>query len=143
MSSIRLHHMSLTHPQTLINKSLPKAFRHTKTNQNILEEILEDTTTSWNTPCHKQHQRRFRSTEALIMESSPKASRNFKNFNLEYKEYSKQNHSNHLPRSQNSLESSLKASRNFKKPQISEVLQIEASKAPINFHHKPLKTKNT
>ena len=123
MSSIRLHHMSLTHPQTLINKSLPKAFRHTKTNQNILEEILEDTTTSWNTPCHKQHQRRFRSTE--------------------YKEYSKQNHSNHLPRSQNSLESSSKASRNFKKPQISEVLQIEASKAPKNFHHKPLKTKNT
>ena len=38
MSPIRLHHVSLTHPQTPINRSLPKAFggilerpRHTKT----------------------------------------------------------------------------------------------------------------
>ena len=79
--------------------------------------------------------------EALL-KSSPKASRNFKNFNLEYEEHSKQNHSNHLPRSQNSLESSSKDSRNFKKPQVNETLRIQASKALKNFQHKLSKTKN-
>ena len=39
-------------------------------------------------------------------------------------------------------ESSSKASRNINKSQISETLQIQASKAPKNFHHKPLNTKN-
>ena len=43
-----------------------------------------------------------------------------KNFNFEYKEHSKINHPNHLPRSQRSLESSSKASRNLNKPQIGE-----------------------
>ena len=43
----------------------------------------------------------FRSEKALL-ESSPKASRNFKNFknfNPKIGEHSKQNHPNHLPRS--------------------------------------------
>ena len=61
---------------------------------------------------------------------------------FEYEEHLKRNHPNHLPRSQSSLESSSKASRNFKKPQISEALQIQASKAPKNLHHKPSKMKN-
>ena len=80
VSPIRLCHVSLTHPQTLINRSLPKAFQQTKT--------------SWRGPSHlehMQHQRRFRSTKALL-ESSPETSRNFKNFNLKCKEHSKQNH---------------------------------------------------
>ena len=61
---------------------------------------------------------------------------------FKYEEHSKQNHPNYLPRSQSSLESSLKASRNLNKSQISEAQQIQASKAPKNFHHKPSKTKN-
>ena len=77
------------------------------------------------------------------MEPSFEASKNFKNFNFEYEEHSKQNHPNYLPRSQSSLESSPKASRNLNKSQISEAQQIQASKAPKNFHHKPSKTKNT
>ena len=46
MSPIRLRHMSLIHPQTPINRSLPKAF---KKGPSHLE--------------HKQHQRRFKSTQ--------------------------------------------------------------------------------
>ena len=49
---------------------------------------------------------------------------------------------NYLPRAQRSLESSLKAFKNLNKPQISEALQIQASKVPKNFHHKPSNTKN-
>ena len=90
---------------------------------------------------HKQHQRRFRSTETLL-ESSPEASRNFKNFDLKCKEHLEHNHLNYLPRSQRPLESSLKASRNLNKPQISEALRIQSSKALKNFHHKPSNTKN-
>ena len=90
---------------------------------------------------HKQYQRRFKNMEALL-ESSPEASKNFKNFNLEYREHLKQNHPNYLPRSQRSLESSSKASRNFKKLHIGETLQIQAFKTPKNFHHKPSNTKN-
>ena len=74
-SPIRLRHVSLTFPQTPKNRSLPKtAFLHTRTSWER----------SWKTPmhqCHKQHQRRFKSTEGLL-ESSPEASRNFKNFNI-------------------------------------------------------------
>ena len=54
----------------------------------------------------------MRSLETLL-EPSFEASKNFKNFNFEYKEHSKQNHPNYLPRSQSSLESSSKASRNL------------------------------
>ena len=68
VSPIKLRHVLLSHPQTPINKSLPKTFRRTKG---------------------------FRSTKAL-QESSLKA---FKNFNLEIKEHSKQNHPNYVPRS--------------------------------------------
>ena len=114
VSPIRLRHVLLTHPQTPINRSFPKAFQE-----------------SWRRP-------RFRSPETLL-EPSLKAT---KNFNFEYEEHSKRNHPNHLPRSQRSLESSSKASRNFNKPQIGEALQIQASKTPKNFHHKPLNTKN-
>ena len=134
MSPIRLCHVSLTHPQSPINRSIPKAFQHTKTSWER----------SWKTSRyleHKQNQRRFSSTEALL-ESSLEASRNFKNLNFEYKEHSKRNHLNHLSRSQRSLESSSKASKNFNKSQISEPLQIQASKVLKNFHHKPLKMKN-
>ena len=98
VSPIRFHHMSLTHPQTPINRSLPKAFKKRPSHLK-----------------HKQHQRRFRSTETLL-ESSLEASKNFKNFDLECKEHSKQNHLNYLPRSQRSLESSSKASKNLNKP---------------------------
>ena len=84
---------------------------------------------------------RLRIPEALL-EPSFEASKNFKNFNFEYKEHSKRNHLNHLPKSQRSLESSSKASRNLNKPQIGEALRIQASKAPKNFHHKPSNTKN-
>ena len=50
---------------------------------------------------------RLRSLEALL-EPSFEAS---KNFNFEYKEHSKRNHTNHIPRSQRLLESSLRASK--------------------------------
>ena len=83
----------------------------------------------------------MRSPEALL-EPSFEASKNFKNFNFEYKEHSKRNHPNHLPRSQRSLESSSKASINLNKPQIGEALRIQTSKAPKNFRHKPSNTKN-
>ena len=76
------------------------------------------------------------------MEPSFEASKNFKNFNFEYEEHSKQNHPNYLPRSQSSLESNPKASRNLNKSQINEAQRIQASKAPKNFYHKPSKTKN-
>ena len=79
---------------------------------------------------------------AALLEPSFEAYKNFKNFNFEYKEHSKRNHPNHLPKSQRSLESSSKASRNLNKPQIDEALRIQASKAPKNFHHKPSNTKN-
>ena len=82
---------------------------------------------------------RLRSPEALL-EPSFEAS---KNFNFKYKEHSKRNHPNHLPRSQRLLESSSKASRNLNKPQIGETLRIQASKAPKNFRHKTSKAKNT
>ena len=62
---------------------------------------------------------------------------------FKHEEHSKQNHSNYLPRSQSSLESSSKASENLNKPPINKALQIQASKAPKNFHHKPSKRKNT
>ena len=114
MSPIKLRHVLLTHPQTPINRSLPKAF---------------------------QRRSRLRSPEALL-EPSFEASKNFKNFNFEYKEHSKRNHPNHLPRSQRSLESSLKASRTSTNPQIGEALRIQASKAPKNFRYKPSNTKN-
>ena len=97
MLPIRLCHVSLTHPQTPKNRRLPNAFK--KKRPSHLE--------------HKQHQRRFKSTEALL-ESSPEASRNFKNFDLKCKEHSKQNYLNYLPRSQRSLESSSKTSTNHK-----------------------------
>ena len=80
----------------------------------------------------------MRSPETLL-EPSFEAS---KNFNFEYKEYSKRNHPNHLPRSQRSLELSSKASKNLNKPQIGEALQIQFSKALKNFYHKPSNTKN-
>ena len=134
MSPIRLCHVSLTHPQSPINRSILKAFQHTKTSWER----------SWKTSRyleHKQNQRRFSSTEALL-ESSLEASRNFKNLNFEYKEHSKRNHLNHLSRSQRSLESSSKASINFKKLQIGETLRIQATKTPKNFHHKPSNKKN-
>ena len=134
MSPIRLYHILLTHPQSPINRSIPKAFQHTKTSWER----------SWKTSRHlehKQHQRRFKSTKTLL-ESSPEASRKFKNLNFEYEEHSKRNHPNHLPRSQRSLESSLKASRNFKKLQIGETLRIQASKALKNFRYKPSNMKN-
>ena len=52
------------------------------------------------------------------------------------------NHPNHIPRPQSSLELSSKASRNLNKPQTSEALWIQATKALKNFHHKPSNTKN-
>ena len=126
MSPIRLRHVSLTYSQTFINRSLPKAFQRRAEGGLRLK--------SW-------RRSRLRSPEALL-EPSFEASKNFKNFNFEYEEHSKRNHPNHLPRSQRSLESSSKASRNLNKPQISEALRIQSSKAPKNFHHKPSNTKN-
>ena len=61
---------------------------------------------------------------------------------FKFEEHSKRNHPNHIPRSQSSLELSSKASRNLNKPQISEALRIQASKASKNFYHKPSNTKN-
>ena len=78
----------------------------------------------------------------VLPEPSSKASKNLKNFTFESEEYSKQIHSSHPSRSKSSLESNSKASINTKKLQISETLWIQASKAPRNFHHKSLKTKN-
>ena len=94
VSPIKLRHVSLTHSQTSINRSLPKAFGE------ILRRVGEETP-------------RFKSTEALL-KPSPEASKNFKNFAFESKEHSKRNHPNHLPRSQRSLEPNFKASKNFK-----------------------------
>ena len=76
------------------------------------------------------------------MDSSPKSSKELLPQTFEYEEHSKRNHPNYLPKSQNSLELNLKASRNSKKPQIGEALQIQASKALKNFHHKLSKMKN-
>ena len=90
VSPIRLRHVSLTHPQTPINKSLPKAF----------QKGQGDPKESWRRP-------RFKSPETLL-EPSLEASKNFKNFNFEYEEHSKRNYPNHLPISQRSLETSLK-----------------------------------
>ena len=126
VSPIRLHHVSLTHPQTPINRNLPKTF------QGEARERLR--LKSW-------RRSRLRSPEALL-EPSFEASKNFKNFNFEYEEHSKRNHPNPLPRSQRSLESSSKASRNSKKPQIGETQQIQATKVPKNFYHKPSNMKN-
>ena len=46
MSPIKLRHMSLTNPQTPINRSLLKAFQRTKTHQEILghQDILGEET---------------------------------------------------------------------------------------------------
>ena len=93
MSPIRICHVSLTHPRTPINRSLPKTF------QREAREGLK--LKSW-------RRSRLRSPETML-EPSFEAS----NFNFECKEHSKRNHPNHLPRSQSSLESSLKASRNL------------------------------
>ena len=103
MSPIGLRHVSLTHPQTPINRSLPKAFEEREDSE--VQKLCKNQVS--------------------------------KNFNFEYKEHSKKNHPNHLPRSQRSLESSSKASRDVNKLQIGEALRIQASKAPKNFRHKP------
>ena len=103
VSPIRLCHVLLTHPQTPLNRSIPKAFKEG------LRHLGRG----------PGRDLEFRSLEALL-EPSPKASRNFKNFNFKYEEHSKRNHRNHFPRSQRLLESSSKASRNSKKPQIGE-----------------------
>ena len=76
------------------------------------------------------------------MDSSLQSPKELPPQTFKYEEHSKQNHPNFLPRSQSSLESSSKASRNLNKPQISEALWIQASKAPRNFHYKPSNTKN-
>jgi len=62
--------VSLTHPKTPINRSLPETFRGPELRR-----------------------------EKALLESSPEASRNFKNFNPKIGEHSKQNHPDHLPRS--------------------------------------------
>ncbi|KAL4632434.1 hypothetical protein ACB092_04G050200 [Castanea dentata] len=101
---------------------------------------------AWRTQNTEQREGRkyleFRNPESLPG-SNLKAFKNFKNFNLEYKQHSKQNHPNYSFKSQSSLESSSKASRNLNKLRIGEALRIQASKAPKNFHHKPSNTKNT
>ena len=131
MSPIRLHPVSLTHPQTPINRSLSKAFQDIKTswerrprNQDILGERLSHLE-------HKQHQRRFISIETLL-ESSPDASNNFKNFDLKCKEHSKQNHLNYMPRSQGSLELARKP---LETPRNHKLVKLNRSK--------PLKSRRT
>ena len=85
------------HPLTPINRSLHKALliythleghlgRHQHTKTSTLQVVSK----------------KIQSIDTLL-ESSPKDSRNFK---LKYEKHLKQNHSNHLPSSQNSLESS-------------------------------------
>ena len=127
MLPIRLCQVSLIHPQTPINKSLPKAFPHTETStlQAASKKIQN----------HSEVQK-------LCRNQASKPSRTSRTSTFKYEEHSKRNPPNHLPRSQSLLESSSKASRNFKKPQIGEALWIQASKAPKNFHHKASKTKN-
>ena len=136
MSPIKFCHVLLTHSWTPINKSLPKAFLDTKTPWER----------SWNTHAKRSRaqaaSKKIQKYRSFLLESSPEVSRNFKNFNLKYREHSKQNHPNYLPRSQRSLESSSKASRNFKKLHTGEALWIQASKAPKNFRHKPSNMKN-
>ena len=75
VSPIRFCHVSLTHPQTPINRGLPKAFQQ-----------------GWR---RARKRPRFRSKKAS-QESNLKV---FKNFNLKIEEHSKQNHPNYLPRS--------------------------------------------
>ena len=106
-------------PKTPINRSLPEIFRRTKIQR------------------AKTQRTGFRREKALL-ESSPEASRNFKNFNPKIGEHSKQNHLNYLPRSK-SLRKSSSRCENINKSQISEAPRIHA---PKNFHHKPLNTKN-
>ena len=110
---------------------------HKQTNQ-AMTCVTHQTSSRVAHPPTSWRRSRLRSPETLL-EPSFEAS---KNFNFEYKEYSKRNHPNHLPRSQRSLELSSKASKNLNKPQIGEALQIQFSKALKNFYHKPSNTKN-
>ena len=122
MSPIKLRHVSLTHPQTPINRSLPKAFKgRSWRHQDILGEETK-------TPGRDLE---FRSPKALL-ELGLEASKNFKNFNFDYEEHSKRNHPNHIPRSQSSLESSSKASRN-----------LTNHKSVKLYRFKPLKPRRT
>ena len=77
-----------------------------------------------------------------MSESSSKASKNIKNFNLESQEHSKQIQPSHLSRSQSSLELSSKVSINTKRLQISEALRMQASKALKTIYYKSSMTKN-
>ena len=131
MSPIKLSHMSLTHPQTPINRSLPKAFLQTKTSWEK----------SWKTPrhpCHKQHQRKFKSTEALL-ESNPEAS---KNFNLQIQRTFEVESSKLPAQILKFVEIMPKSLQKLQELHIGEALRIQASKALKNFRHKPLNTKN-
>ena len=104
VSPIRLCHVSLTHPQTFINRSLPKAFqkRWRRFGRGELEEIkIEKSKSSIGTKLWSLQELQLRIRRSL-----------------------KRNHPNHLLRSQRSLESSSKASRNLNKPQIGEALWI-------------------
>ena len=179
---IRLHPMSLTHPQTLINRSLPKAFKRTKpsgaqSTSKKIQKHLEvqklcknqaskpSTTSRTSTSNARNIQSRIIQTICLDLQvhwnqaqKPPETSTNHKSAKLyglslqspeelplqtfKNEEQPKRNHSNHLPRSHRSLESNSKASRNLNKLQISEVLQIQASKVLKNFNHKSSNTKN-
>ena len=111
MSPIRLCHVSLTHSQTPINRSLPKAFggdKDLEVQKLCKNQVSKPSRTS--TPKSKNTRSRIIQTICL----DPK----FTGIKL-------------------------KSSKNNNKSQISETLRIQASKALKNFHHKPLKMKNT
>ena len=78
----------------------------------------------------------------LCRNQTPKPPRISRTSTFKSQEHSKRNHSSHFSRSQSSLESSSKASINTKRLQISESLQIQASKIQNNFHYKFSKTRN-
>ena len=84
----------------------------------------------------------FRCLEELCWNQTPKPPRISRTSTSKSQEHSKRNHSSHSSRSQSSLESSSKASINTKRLQISESLQIQASKIQNNFHYKFSKTRN-
>ena len=118
MSPIKLRHVSLTHPQTPINRSLPKTFRRTKIQKDQDSEVKK---LCWNqalkppgtsrTSTPKSENIRSRIIQTICLD--PKVCRN-----------------------------QAQRSENIIKSQISEALRIQASKAPKNFHHKPSNTKN-
>ena len=113
VSPIELRHLSFTHPQTPINRSLPKAFKRRTEDLEVQKLYKNQASKPWRTSTPKLKNTRSRIIQTMCLDS---------------KVYGNQAQS---------------SEKNINKPQIGEALRIQASKVLKNFHHKPSKTKNT